>query len=270
MSKKRNKFIDAHCHLSLKYYKNEEILDEIILATKHNRLEFLIVNGGHAEENLETLKLAEKYPEIVKPCVGLHPEDKLSENDGEIIEKIVNNQVVGIGEIGLEYFYETENSREIQLKSLESQILLALKLDLPVVVHLRDKDDSEQAYQDFYQIMKKYPNLRVMLHTYAGTKEWSEKFLTFKNLYFSFSGVATFGSADQTREVIKFLPLDRILTETDSPYLRVHPYTGETNEPNTVLYVSYYLAGLKSVSMEKFVDRVNRNLRTLFRITDAK
>ncbi|WP_426461300.1 TatD family hydrolase [Mycoplasma hafezii] len=270
MSKKRNKFVDAHCHLSMEYYKSQEILDEIINATYHNRVEFLIVNGGHQKENIEVKELAKKYPAVVKPCVGFHPEDKPDGTEGAKLEPLIDETVVGVGEIGLEYFYDWGSTREQQLESLEAQILVAIKHDLPVVVHLRDKEDSEQAYEDFYFIMQRYPNLRVMLHTYAGTLKWAEKFMEFKNLYFSFSGVVTFGTAEHTREVIKYLPLDRILTETDSPFLRVHPYTGEKNEPNTVLYVAYYIAGLKGIGMEKFVDRVNRNLRNLFRLKDEK
>ncbi|VEU70037.1 TatD family hydrolase [Mycoplasmopsis glycophila] len=266
MGKKRNKFIDAHCHLSLEFYKNEAIIDEIILAAEHNRIDFFIVNGGHEQENHYVKELAKKY-DIIKPCVGFHPEDKVQGNEGEKLEKLIDSSVVAVGEIGLEYFYDWGSTREQQLNSVKSQIAIAKKYDLPAVVHLRDKENCYQAYEDFYQIMQENKDLRVMLHTFAGNKEWAQKFMEFKNLYFSFSGVATFGSAETTREVIKEIPLNRILVETDSPFLRVHPYTGETNEPNTVLYVYYYVAGLKGIGMEKFVDRVNRNVRELFRIS---
>ncbi|RIV16608.1 TatD family hydrolase [Mycoplasmopsis gallopavonis] len=267
MGKKRNKFIDAHCHISLDIYKDEAIIEEIMLAALHNKIDFFIVNGGHTKENLYVKELAKKY-DLVKPCVGFHPEDKPQGNEGEILESLIDESIVAIGEVGLEYFYDWGSSREQQLASLRSQIQVGIKHDLPIVVHLRDKEDSDQAYQDFYDIMKENPNLRVMLHTFVGTVEWAKKFLEFPNLYLSFSGVSTFGSAENTREVIKITPLDRMLLETDAPFLRVHPYTGEKNEPNTILYVYYYVGGLKGIGMEKFVDRINRNVRNLFRIKD--
>ncbi|QGZ97437.1 TatD family deoxyribonuclease [Mycoplasma sp. NEAQ87857] len=265
MSKKRNKFVDAHNHLSIAYYKSPHIIDMIVEQAIANRIEFFIVNGGHPEENLEVIQLSQKYP-IIKPCVGIHPESGIDGNDYLKVEPLITPHIVGIGEIGLDYYYEDAPTRENQIASFKNQIKLAHKYNLPAVIHLRDKENEFQAYQDAYEILKEFPNLKFMFHTYAGNLEWAKKFLEFKNCYFSFSGVVTFGSANITREVIKFLPLDRILTETDSPYLRVHPYTGDTNEPNTVLFVAYYIAGLKEVGMEKFVDRVNRNLRNLFNL----
>ncbi|WP_406614127.1 TatD family hydrolase [Mycoplasma corogypsi] len=266
MGKKYNMFVDAHCHISSQNYNNPDIIEMIIEQTYANRIQFLIVNGGYDKENEEVNELAQKH-EVIKACVGIHPEGKpLGEKDYERVEAYINENTVGIGEIGLEYFYDWGCSREVQIKSVKAQIKLAKKYNLPVVVHLRDKEDSNLAYEDFYQIMLENRDLRVMLHTYAGDLDYAKKFLEFPNLYFSFSGVVTFGSSDKTREVIKFLPLDRILTETDAPFLRVHPYTGEKNEPNTVLFVSYYIAGLKGVGMDKFVDRINRNLRKLFNL----
>ncbi|QNM93639.1 TatD family hydrolase [Mycoplasma sp. Pen4] len=265
MSSKKSKFVDAHNHLSIEYYKNDDIIDMIIEQAHANRIEFFIVNGGHPKENHEVIDLAKRHP-IIKPCVGIHPESGKDKDDWKQIENLITPEVVGIGEVGLDYYYEDAPSRENQIDSLKGQLDLAIKHDLPVVIHIRDKEDEYQAYQDTYDLLKQYPNIKCMLHTYAGNIEWAEKFMEFKNLYFSFSGVCTFGSANTTREVIKFLPLERILTETDSPYLRVHPYTGEKNEPNTVLFVAYYIAGLKGIGMEKFTDRINRNLRKLFNL----
>ncbi|EFF41167.1 TatD family hydrolase [Mycoplasmopsis alligatoris] len=261
MSKKRTNFVDAHCHLSQKYYKISE-LENIIKKASENNIEFLIVNGGHEQENHEVIELAKKHSHL-KAVIGIHPEDGKDENDVKRFESLIDQNVIGIGELGIDYYYEDAPTRENQIKSMNGQLKLAAKLNLPVVIHIRDKENSEQAFEDVYELVKKYKNLKFMLHTYAGNIEWAKKFMQF-NCYFSFSGTVTFGSSDVTREVIKFLPLDRILTETDSPYLRVHPYTGLINEPNTVIFVSYYIAGLKGVGMDKFVSAINKNLRTLF------
>ncbi|MGZ9755795.1 TatD family hydrolase [Mycoplasma sp. 246B] len=267
MSNKKNKFIDAHCHLFTEYYKKEEI-ENIVAGISNNNIEFIINNGGSHKNNLECINLALKY-HFIKACIGIHPESGEGENGYLQVEKLLNehqNLIVGIGEIGLDYYYEDGLSKEKQLLSFENQIKLANKYNLPAVIHIRDKENVYQAYRDVYEILKKYPNLKCMLHTFAGDLYWAKKFMEFKNLYFSFSGVITFGSADKTRDVIKMLPLDRILTETDSPYLRVHPYRNQINEPITVVYVAYYISGLKSIGMDKFVDRINRNLRKLFNL----
>ncbi|SJZ47524.1 TatD family hydrolase [Mycoplasmopsis verecunda] len=268
MSKKRNKFVDAHNHLSINYYKNEDIIDMICEQAIANRIEFFIVNGGHPEENVEVLQLAQKYHPLIKPCIGIHPESGIDGDDYKRIENLIDDSVVGIGEIGLDYYYPDGPSRENQIASMKNQIILANNHNLPVVIHIRDKDDCYLAYQDVYEMLLEFPKIKCMLHTFAGNLQWAKKFMEFENLYFSFSGSVTYGTTNKTREVIQFLPLERILTETDSPYLRVHPYTGEMNEPNSVLFVAYYIAGLKNVGMDKFADRVNRNLRNLFNLKD--
>ncbi|VEU76364.1 TatD family hydrolase [Mycoplasmopsis columboralis] len=262
MAKKRNSFVDAHNHLTDKYYP-QWIIHEIMEQARVHNIEFMIVNGGHREENHKVLELAKQY-EIVKPAIGIHPEDLTNLEDIDLIKPLINEDVVAIGEIGLDYYYDDGPSKELQKQAFEEQVKLAQSTNLPVVVHIRDKENVWEAYEDAYEILKKYP-VKAMLHTFAGNLEWAKKFLTLK-CWFSFSGVVTYGSASSTREVIDFLPLERILTETDSPYLRVHPYTGQTNEPNTVLFVAYYIAGVKKVGMDKFVHRVNTNLRELFNL----
>ncbi|EIE41033.1 putative deoxyribonuclease [Mycoplasmopsis canis UF31] len=267
MSKKRNMFIDSHCHVSSKTYQDFHI-EEIVLASKYNNIEFFINNGGHPEENLEVIELAKKY-DVFKACIGIHPEAGENGDDYLKIKQLLEDNkeyIIGIGEIGLDYYYDDAPSRENQINSMENQIKLAYENNLPVVIHIRDKEGEFLAYEDTYKILKKYPNLKSMLHTFAGNVEWAKKFMEFPNLFFSFSGVVTFGSSNTTREVIEFLPLERILNETDSPFLRVHPYSGQKNEPNTVLYVYYYIAGVKKVGLDKYVDRINKNVRKLFNL----
>lgn len=267
MGKKFSSFIDAHCHITKRSYNLLEI-ETIALKIKSDNIEFIINNGGHPEENEEVIKLAKEIPEL-KACIGIHPEAGKDQNDYKQVEELLlKNQehIVGIGEIGLDYYYEDAPSRENQIGSFENQIKLAIKYNLPVVIHIRDKENEFQAYQDAYDILKKYPNIKTMLHTFAGNIEWAKKFMEFPNLLFSFSGVVTYGSSHTTREVIKFLSLERILNETDSPFLRPHPYSNKINDPNNVLYVAYYIAGLKGIGLDKYVDRVNKNLRKLFNL----
>ncbi|WP_025755159.1 TatD family hydrolase [Mycoplasmopsis cricetuli] len=262
MAKKRTKFVDAHNHLTDKYYP-EWAIDEIIQQAKIHNIEFMIVNGGHREENYKVIELAKKY-QIVKPAIGIHPEDLKHNDDIKLIEPLINEQIIAIGEIGIDYYYEDASDPELQKQAFENQVILAQKYNLPVIVHIRDKENCYQAYEDVYKILSKY-KVKSMLHTFAGNLEMAKKFQTL-NCYFSFSGTVTYGSADETRKIIEYLPLDKILTETDSPYLRVHPYTGELNEPNTVLFVSYYIAGIKKIGMDKFVNKINSNLRKLFNL----
>ncbi|WP_027121349.1 TatD family hydrolase [Mycoplasma leonicaptivi] len=271
MSKKFNKFIDAHCHINSSYYGSDDIINEILIASEYNRVDYFINNGGHIKENLEIIELSKKFPKLL-PCIGVHPEQLIENSiisiENEVEKHISNNPTLikGIGEIGIDYFYENSVAKEIQIAFFEQQIELANKYDLPAVIHIRDKEDEYNAYEDVFNILKKYPNTKCMLHTFAGNLFWLDKFKTYKNLYFSYSGVCTFGSSSQTREVIKNTPIDKLLIETDSPYLRVHPYTGEKNEPNTIVYVAYYVAGLLNIGMDKFVDKVNKNTRKLFNL----
>ncbi|VEU74756.1 TatD DNase family protein [Mycoplasmopsis citelli] len=262
MAKKKNNFIDAHNHLTNRFYP-DWVIDEIINQAKTHNIEFMIVNGGHRDENHKVVELAKKNA-IVKAAVGIHPEDLKQIEDVKLILPLLKKDIVAIGEIGLDYFYDDGPDHKLQRQAFEKQIILAQEHNLPIVVHIRDKEDVWNAYQDAYNIMKKY-KVKSMLHTFAGNLEWTKKFQEL-NCYFSFSGVVTYGSASQTREVIEYLPLNQILTETDSPYLRVHPYSGQTNEPNTVLFVAYYIAGLKKVGMDKFVSKINQNLRDLFNL----
>ncbi|MBN4083584.1 TatD family hydrolase [Mycoplasma sp. CSL10137] len=267
MGKRRNKFIDAHAHVNYSYYTDFAI-QQIVEATEYNKVEFIINNGGHFEENDQVIELSKKYP-LLKACIGIHPESIKDTNSilgfkDKVIENLDN--IVGIGEIGIDYYYSDGPNRDDQIYCFEEQIKIANEYNLPAVIHIRDKENEFQAYQDVYQILQKYKNLKIMLHTFAGNIEWAQKFMEFKNLYFSFSGVVTFNSSENTRQVVKFIPLERILTETDSPYLRPHPYTGEKNEPNTVVYTSYYISALKGVGLDKFVDKINRNLRRLFNL----
>ncbi|UUM19855.1 MULTISPECIES: TatD family hydrolase [unclassified Mycoplasma] len=262
MSKKKNKFVDAHNHLTNKYYP-DWVIDEIIAQAQVHNIEFMIVNGGHREENYKVLELAKKHS-IIKPAVGIHPEDLHNISDIELIKPLLKNDIVAIGEIGLDYFYDNVASHELQKQAFEEQVIIAKEHNLPVIVHIRDKKGSWKAYEDVFNILEKY-KVKAMLHTFAGNLDWAKKFEKL-DCYFSFSGIVTYGSASDTREVVEYLPINKILTETDSPYLRVHPYTGQTNEPNTVLFVAYYIAGLKKVGMDKFVNRVNQNLRELFKL----
>ncbi|TNK83166.1 TatD family hydrolase [Mycoplasmopsis pullorum] len=265
MSKKRSNFIDAHNHLVYTYYDPIHV-DWIIEQMVANNIEFMILNGGHSKENEQILEIAQKFDHlnIIKPVIGIHPEDCQGANDFERYEHLINDKVVGIGEIGLDYYYENAATRENQLASFENQLKLAKKLNLPVVIHIRDKENEWNAYADVYNLLKKYP-VKHMLHTYSGNLEWTQKFIELDS-YFSFSGTVTYGSNQQARDVIKIVPLNRILVETDAPYLRPHPYANEKNEPNKVIFTTYYIAGLLGLGMDKFVAKINSNLRELFKL----
>ncbi|MEE3928244.1 TatD family hydrolase [Mycoplasmopsis ciconiae] len=274
MSKKNTKFIDAHAHVTSKYYSYDAMY-HIFTQMLENDIEFLILNGGHRQENKEIIELKKMLKntdnplnkdlsKLIQPCIGIHPEDSQGADDYLLIKDLINDDIVGIGEIGLDYYYADALSREEQIASFENQVKLAKELNLPVVVHIRDKENTWLAYEDAFEILKKY-KVKHMLHTFAGNTQIAKKFLEIDS-YFSFSGVITFGSSQQTREVVKMIPLERILTETDSPYLRPHPFKNEINEPNKVMFTAYYIAGVLNIGMDKFVARVNKNVRELFNI----
>ncbi|QDF65146.1 TatD family hydrolase [Mycoplasma nasistruthionis] len=263
MAKKQTLFIDAHSHIADPRF-NDSAIVEIVNAFQYNRIEFTFVNGGNVYDNQRTLALKQALPDKVEIAIGIHPEAIKTGQEWLTVEPMLNNDVKAIGEIGLDYYYDDAPDRQVQLASFENQVILALKHNLPVVVHIRDKENSDLAYQDAFEILEKHKP-KFMLHTYAGSVEWAHKFIKLGG-YISFSGTITFGSNQTARHVAKIVPLDRILTETDAPYLRPHPYINEINEPNTVIYTAYYLGGLLGLGMDKFVSRVNKNIKEFLNI----
>ena len=244
---------DTHAHLFKEYYTEEEI--EKIVSSFNG---YIIVSGTDDNSNREILNL--KY-ENIYITLGIHPEDALNYKDSDIdfiVNNLNNSKVVGIGEIGLDYHYGKVN-RDKQIELFVKQLDIARKYNLPVIIHSRD------AINDTIDILKKYKDLKKILHCYSGSLESARELIKL-DTYFGVGGVLTFKNSTNLVQTIKEIPLDRIVIETDSPYLS--PFRGNKNVPNNVVEVLKKLALIKDVSYEETLKITNNNAKYLFNIKE--
>ncbi len=263
--------IDVHGHLVDEMF--EEDLENVIANSDEN-LSFYLTAGVDLASSEKSVSLAEKHKKLYA-TVGVHPEDVFDlacdEVDKDKLHKLLklceSKKVVAVGEIGLDYHYlqdktaeEIEKIKHAQKLAFESQLDMANMLKLPVVIHSRD------AMGDTIEILKRNKLEREsLLHCYSGSVE-SAKILMELGFSFSFGGVATFKNAKNVQEVIKFLPLNKIMLETDCPYMTPEPYRGKRNEPKNVVYVADAIARIKGVSIEEVARVTTENAKRMFRL----
>lgn len=253
--------IDSHCHLSFKDYPDSEI-EEILFRAESAGVAFMInIGAGEGVEgNQAALDLAEKYPQLYA-TVGIHPHDaKLV--DAKVVEQIkalaVHKKVVAIGEIGLDFHYE-HSPREIQERVLHQFIEVAKDLDKPVMIH--DRDAGERTYE----ILKEHGVRRAMIHCFTGSQLLAKKYLDL-GYFLSFTGIVTFKNAVDLQEVVRLTPIEKILVETDSPFLAPGPHRGKRNEPAFVKYVAEKIAELKGLSFEDVGRITTLNAKRFFNL----
>ena len=242
--------IDTHCHLTYEDYDN---LDEIIEEMEKSNIS-AIVNGCDLNSNNEVLELSSKYNNIY-PAIGFHPEniENISEDYIEYINKNINN-VVAIGEIGLDYHYTKEN-KDIQKEIFEKQLELAEIYNKPVIVHTRD------SINDTYEILKKY-KVRGSIHAFSGSLEMAKKFI---NLGFKLGigGVITFKNCN-LKDVIREISINDIILETDSPYMSPVPVRGTKNSPLNLEYIAEFISNIKGISYEEVINITTKEAVSLF------
>lgn len=255
---------DSHCHLNSKelFPKVEEVIKKA-QSVGVNR--FLVI-GYDKETSLLAVKLANQY-DCCYATVGFHPteiEGVSEESYQEIIELAKNEpKVVGIGEIGLDYFWVKDTfKKEEQKKWFIKQIKLANELKKPIVIHNRD------SHEDCFKIIKEYkPLYGCVMHCFSGSVELLNELLKIDNAYISLGGPVTFKNAVTPKEVAKVVPLDRLLIETDCPYLTPHPFRGKENSPYYITYVRDEIALLKNIDKEVIEAATTSNTCKLFGIT---
>lgn len=252
--------IDSHAHLDDERFDKDR--DELIRSLESNGIELVINVGADLKSSIASVSLAEKYPNIYA-AVGVHPHDvkDMDESTLEIIKSLAKrDKVVAIGEIGLDYYYDN-SPREDQRKWFKRQLELAKELGLPVIIHSRD------AQQETFDIIKEAQDgrLRGVMHCYSGSKEMANEYIKL-GFYISIAGPVTFKNARVVKEVAKEVPLDKLLVETDSPYLAPEPHRGKRNEPSFVKFVAGTIAEIKGISFEELAKATNRNTKELFGI----
>lgn len=230
--------IDTHCHLFKEYYND---LDSIV-----NDMDgYMIVAGCDAATNKEVIELVNKYDKVYG-VIGIQPEevDKINDSSIKFIEDNLNNpKIIGIGEIGLDYHYGSDN-KDRQIEIFRSMMNIASTHNKPVVIHSRD------AIEDTMKIMNEYPSVKCDLHCYSSSLEIAN-ILVKKGIMFGIGGVLTFKNAKKLVEVVKSIPIENILLETDSPYLSPEPFRGEVNTPKNVYLVAQKISELKDISVDE-------------------
>ena len=256
-------FFDSHAHLNDEKFNNDR--GEIIKKLKEEGISNFINAGYSLEASKQAIQLAKKYEFIYATC-GISPND-IPQSEQELwknIEQITklakqNSKVVAIGEIGLDYYWNKEN-KELQKQLFTKQIEIANELKLPIVIHTRE------AVMDTIETIKKHKVIKTgVFHCCPLNRELIKEALKL-NYYISFAGPVTFKNSKNADEIIKPVPNDKILIETDSPYLSPEPLRGRRNDPRNVKYIAQKIANVKGISLEEIAQITKNNARKLFEI----
>lgn len=251
---------DTHAHLNVEAF--DEDREEVIQRARAQGVSRIVNIGFNRETIPSSMALAEKY-DFIYSAVGWHPQDAIDMKEGDLewIESLcAHPKVVAIGEIGLDYYWDT-SPKDVQQRVFREQIRLARRLKLPIIIHNRD------AHQDVVTILKEEKAAEVggIMHCFSGSWEIAKACLDM-NFYISFGGPVTFKNAKQPKEVLAKVPLDRLLIETDCPYLTPHPYRGKRNESSYVRYVAEVAAEIKGMTCEELSKITSENAVSLFQI----
>lgn len=245
--------IDTHCHIFSEYYED---IDEVISRARDAGIGMIIVNGIDRKSNEEVLRLVSRY-DIVYGALGIQPEacENISEDDLKFIEEHINDdKILAVGEIGLDYHYDIDKDKQKEV--FKRQLDIAKKYNKPVIVHSRD------CIQETYDILKLF-NVKGIMHCYSGSVEMAREFCKI-GFYLGIGGILTFKNAVKLIEVIKDIPLEYIVLETDSPYLSPEPYRGKRNEPINVGVILQKICEVKDLDIKYVSDVIVGNVLRLF------
>lgn len=250
-------YVDSHCHLD-RLDKTPEELAQVIEFAKSRKVEHFLCVAVSVKEFPEMLTKIRHLANVSVSC-GVHPlyqEDACSYQ--ELLDMASRKEVVAIGETGLDYFYSAE-TKEVQLTSFVDHIKVANQLNKPLIIHTRD------AREDTIRLLRQHKSEKVkgVLHCFTESLEMANQAIEL-GFYISISGIVTFKSASELQQVVKAIPLDRLLIETDSPWLAPVPYRGKQNQPGYVVEVAEFIAQLKEISVEQLAKQTTENFYRLF------
>lgn len=246
--------IDTHAHIVKEYYDD---IESLVKELKEKNVLKVVNCATSIDDSKEVIELCKKTNNFLLPAIGIHPEIVKDFNKIDELEKMIkNNKVIAIGEIGLDYYWNKENKEE-QKKCFISQLDLAEKYNLPVLVHTRD------SIQDTFDILKTR-NLKGIIHCYSGSYEMAREFIKL-GYKLGIGGVLTFKNS-KLYEVIEKIELKDILLETDSPYLSPEPHRGKQNNPYNIYYVAEKIAKIKNISIDEVIKQTTNNFNAIFDI----
>ena len=250
---------DTHAHMDDRAFDHDR--EELLSSLPGQGIALLMNPGCSLTSSRAASRLSQEY-DYIYAAVGSHP-DAADEVNGEVLEEYrklckLNPKIKAIGEIGLDYHYE-DIPRDIQQRAFRMQLELARELDLPVIVHERE------AHEDGLKIISEFPEVTGVFHCYSGSAEMARQ-LVERGWYIGFTGVLTFKNARKAVEVAQSIPLERIVLETDCPYMSPEPFRGKRNDPSRLCYMAEKLAQLRSLPVEKIHEVTVENGKQLYRI----
>ena len=249
-------FIDSHCHINSEDLRSQA--DEIVKRAFESNVKKMIIVGCDLNDSIEAVELAHKFNFF--SSIGLHPHEVKRYEDipEEFYNLIQNEKVIAVGEIGLDYHYDL-SPRDVQKEFFERQLKFAEEVKKPVILHIRE------AMDDAMEILRRHKNLKLLFHCYTGGLKFLDEVLELGG-YCAFGGALTWKgkASDELREVFKKIPSDRILLETDCPYMAPAPLRGKTNEPAFIKFVYERAAQEKNLSLEELEKIIEKNFERFF------
>jgi TatD DNase family protein len=250
--------IDSHCHLDHEPLLSD--LDNVLKRSKKVGIKKLLTISTSLDSFTRIKKIINK-DEIIYGTIGIHPHETNNDTvDSEFIVKnlLENKKIIGIGETGLDFFYNNSEKNK-QIDSFRIHIEASLKANVPIIIH------SREAEEETFNILNDYKDekLKILMHCFTGTQVFAEKLLEF-NSYFSASGIITFKNSTDLQKTFKSLPLEKILIETDSPFLAPVPNRGKKNEPSFIDFTATKLAEIKEIDKSKLIKVTTDNFNNLF------
>ncbi|MEK0436508.1 MAG: putative metal-dependent hydrolase YcfH, partial [Pseudomonadota bacterium] len=234
-------------------------IDQVLLNAKKNNITNLLTIGTSLDSSKKVLEIVSKYPNVYG-AIGIHPNSTTGnlESINEIfLLKKKSKKIIAFGETGLDYFYNRSDKKD-QIFAFEKHVEFSILEKVPVIVHTRDADD------DTISIIKQYYNkTNFLIHCFTGSLDFAKNLLNL-NCLISFSGIITFKKSNDLRDVVKYVPLERMLIETDSPYLSPDPFRGKSNEPANVKIVAENVALIKGISLNKVAELTTKNFKNFF------
>mgnify|MGYP005639236417 CR=1 FL=1 len=250
--------IDSHCHLDHEPLLSD--LSNVIKRSKDIGIKKLLTISTTLE-SFERIKKIINIDEMIYGTIGIHPHESDDQQitSDFIVENLNQNpKIIGIGETGLDFFYNN-SIKDKQISSFKNHIEASIKTNVPIIIHSRNAEDET------FDILNSYKdkNLKILMHCFTGSKKFAEKLLTL-NSFFSASGIITFKNSTDLQETFKFLPFDKILMETDSPYLAPVPNRGKKNEPSFIDFTATKLAEIKDITKTELIKTTTNNFNKLF------
>ncbi len=253
------KYIDLHAHPFKEYF---EFPEKIIEESFEAGVKRMFIVGTSLEDSKEVKELTAKY-NYTFPVIGIHPTGSNNPEDLIKLRELMDDSIVGIGEIGFDFHYDDSPSMIEQEKFFRYQIELAIEYNVPVIIHTRDA--TLATFDILKEYKEKYDHFKIVIHSYSSGPDWVDKFLSI-GAYLSFSGVVTFKNAKDVQEAVKITPINRMFYETDTPYLSPVPMRGQVNKPHHSIYTAQYISKIKEISVEQLNEQVNKNIDLIFKL----